>query len=163
MPDEEMRRTSEARVKRSGATEGSATTFSRGVYIPRAILKRKLELVHGVQLVHMPNDVFHFAFAMDFPRDVLERIHDLRIHPLVHILDDFIVMIVMRVHIQRLVRFRGQLFLALGDGDDIAVIFVFKGVSIAFIGVPVRETFNHPELITENILDGDESENEEYA
>jgi len=36
------------RVKRSVATEGSATTFSRGVYIPRAIPQRKLELIHGV-------------------------------------------------------------------------------------------------------------------
>lgn len=58
---------------------------------------------------------------------------------------------------------RGELFLALGDGDDVAFIFVFEGVCIAFIGFPVRETLNHPELITENILDGDESENEEYA
>ena len=60
-------------------------------------------------------------------------------------------------------RLRGQLFLALGDGDNIAVIFVFKGVGIAFIGFPVRETFNHSELITEDILDGDESEDQEYA
>jgi hypothetical protein len=109
----------------------------------------------------MPNDVFHFAFAVDFPRDILERIHDFGVDPRVHILNDFIVMVVMRVHIQRFLRFRGEFFLALGDRDDIAVIFVFKGVRR--FGFPVRETFNHPELVTENILDGDESENEEYA
>jgi|LauGreDrversion4_2_1035121.scaffolds.fasta_scaffold129075_2 hypothetical protein len=90
------------RVKKSGATEGRATIFSRGINIPRAIFQCKLELIHRVQLVHVANDVFHFAFAMDFSRDVLERIHDLRIHPLVHIFDDFIVMVVMRVHIQGL-------------------------------------------------------------
>lgn len=111
----------------------------------------------------MPNDVFHFAFAVDFPRDVFERIHDFGVDPLVHIFDDFIVMVVMRVHIQGLLGLRRELFLALGDGDDIAVIFVFEGVGVAFAGFPVRETFNHSELITENILDGNESENEEYA
>jgi len=98
---------------------------------------------------------------VDFPRDVLERIHDFGVDPLVHILNDFVIMVVMRVHIQRLMCLRGQLFLTLGDGDDVAVIFVFKGVGR--FGFPVRETFNHPELVTENILDGDESENEEYA
>lgn len=151
-------------MKKSGATEGRATIFSRGIDIPRTLLQRDLEFIHRVQLVHMPNDVLHFAFAVDFPRDVLERIHDFGVDPRVHILNDFIVMGVMRVHIQRLVRFRGQLFLALGDGDNVAFIFVFKGVGVAaFVGFPVRETFNHPELITKNILDGDESENEEYA
>ena len=65
------------------------------VYVSRTIFQRKLEFVHGVQLIHVSNDVLHFAFAMDFPRDVFERIHDLRIHPLVHIFDDFVVMIVM--------------------------------------------------------------------
>jgi hypothetical protein len=49
----------------------------------------------------------------------------------------------------------------LGGHDDVAFIFVFEGVGR--FGFPVRETFNHPELISENILDGDESENEEYA
>jgi len=70
-------------------------------------------------------------------------------------------MVVMRVHIQGLLGLRCELFLSLGDGDDIAVIFVFKGVGR--FGFPVRETFNHPELVTENILDGDESEDQEYA
>lgn len=83
------------RVKKSGATEGRATIFSRGINIPRTLLQRDLELIHRVQLVHMPNDVLHFAFAVDFPRDILERIHDFGVDPLVHILNDFIVMIVM--------------------------------------------------------------------
>ena len=69
------------------------------VYVSRAIFQRKLELIHGVELVHMANDILHFAFAVDFPRDVLERIDDFGVDPLVHILNDFIVMIVMRVHI----------------------------------------------------------------
>ena len=150
-------------MKKSGATEGRATIFSRGIDIPRTLLQREFEFIHRVQFIHMPDDVLHFAFAVDFPRDVLERIHDFGIDPLVHIINDFVVMGVMRVHIQRLVRLRGQLFLAFGDSDDVAVIFVFKRVGIAFIGFPVRETFNHPELITENILDGDESEDQEYA
>ena len=113
----------------------------------------------------MPNDVFHFAFAVDFPRDVFERIHDFGVDPLVHILDDFVVMGVMRVHIQRLLRLCCKLFLALGDGDDIAVIFVFEGVATAaaLFRVSIGKTFNHSELVTENILDGDESEDEEYA
>ena len=131
------------------------------VYVSRTIFQRKLELIHGVELVHMANDILHFAFAMDFPRYVFERIHDLRIDPLVHIFDDFIVMIVMRVHIQGFLRLRCELFLALGDGDDVAVILVFEGVSR--FGFSIGETFNHPDLITENILDGDESENKEYA
>ena len=100
----------------------------RGIDIPRTLFQRNFELIHGVQLVHMPNDILHFAFAVDFPRDVLERIHDFGVDPLVHILNDFIVMGVMRVHIQRLVSLRGELFLALGDCDDIAFIFVFEGV-----------------------------------
>ena len=113
----------------------------------------------------MPNDVFHFAFAMDFPRDVLERIHDLRIHPLVHILDDFIVMVVMRVHIQGLLGLRGEFFLSLGDGDDVAFVLVLKrvGAASALLRVSVGETFNHPDLVAENILDGDECEDHEYA
>lgn len=142
---------------------GCATPSLRGIDIPRTLLQRNFEFIHRIQFVHMPDDVFHLSFAVDFPRDAFERIHDFGVDPRVHILNDFIVMGVMRVHIQRLVRFCGQLFLALGDGDDVAFIFVFKGVGIAFIGFPVRETFNHPELITKNILDGDESENEEYA
>ena len=102
---------------------------------------------------------------MDFPRDVLERIHDFSVDPLVHIFDDFVVMVVMRVHIQGLLRLRGELFLALGDSDDVAVVFVFEGVgaAAAFFGVSVRETFDHPDLVAENILDGDECEDEEYA
>jgi hypothetical protein len=148
-------------VKRSGATEGRATTFSRGIDIPRTLLQRHLEFIHRIQFVHMPDDVLHFPFAVDFPRDAFERIHDFGVDPRVHILDDFIVMVVMRIHIQGLLGLRCELFLALGDGDDVAVIFVFEGV-VRF-GFPVRETFNHPELIAENILDGDESENEEYA
>ncbi len=131
------------------------------VNIPRAILQRKLELIHGVELVHVANDILHFAFAMDFPRDVFERIHDLRIHPLIHIFDDFVVVVVMRVHIQGFLRLRGELFLALGDGDDVAVILVFEGV-VRF-GFSIGETFDHPDLITENILDGDEREDKEYA
>lgn len=114
----------------------------------------------------MSNDVLHFAFAMDFPRDVLERIHYFGIHPLVHIFDDFIVMVVMRVHIQGLLGLCGEFFLALGDGDDVAFIFVVEGVATAaaaLFGIPGRKTFDHPELITEDILDGDERENEEYA
>lgn len=145
---------------------GCATTFYEEllrVDIPRTIFQRKLELIHGVELVHMTNDVLHFAFAMDFPRDVFERIHDLRIHPLVHIFDDFVVVIVMRVHIQGFLRFRGELFLALGDRYDIAFIFVFEGVGATFVVFSGSETFNHPELVTENILDGHERENEEYA
>ncbi len=74
-------------------------TSSLRVDIPCALLQRELEFVHGVQLIHVSNDILHFAFAMDFPRDVFERIHDLRIHPFVHIFDDFVVMIVMRIHI----------------------------------------------------------------
>jgi len=111
----------------------------------------------------MPNDVLHFAFAVDFPRDVLERIHDFGVDPLVHILDDFIVMVVMRVHIQGLLGLRRELFLALGDGDNIAVVIVFEGIGVAFIVFPVRETFDHPELIAENILNSYESEDQEYA
>ena len=130
------------------------------VYVSRTIFQRKLEFVHGVQLIHVSNDVLHFAFAMDFPRDVLERIHDLRIHPLVHILDDFIVMIVMRVHIQGLLGLRSEFFLSLGDGDDVAFVLVLKrvGAAAALLRVSVGETFNHPDLVAENILDGDESE-----
>jgi hypothetical protein len=113
----------------------------------------------------MPNDIFHLSFTVDFPRDILERIHDFGVDPRVHILNDFIVMIVMRIHIQRLLCLRGEFFLALGDGDDVAVVFVVERVAsaTALFGISVRETFNHPELITEYILDGDESENEEYA
>ena len=111
----------------------------------------------------MPDDVFHFSFAVDFPRDTFERIHDFGVDPLVHIIDDFIVMVVMRVHIQRLLGLRGELFLALGDRYDIAFIFVFEGVRVAFVGFSGSETFNHPELVTEDILDGDESEDKEYA
>ena len=112
----------------------------------------------------MTNDVLHFAFAMDFPRDVFERIHDLSVDPLVHILDDFIVVVVMRVHIQRLLRLRCELFLALGDGDDVTVVIVFEWIGVApLFGVSVGKTFDHPELITENILDGYESEDNEYA
>lgn len=135
------------------------------VYVSRTIFQRKLELIHGVELVHMANDVLHFAFAMDFPRDIFERIHDFSVDPLVHIFDDFIVVIVMRVHIQRFLRLRCELFLALGDGDDVAVILVFEwvGAAAAFFGVSVRETFYHPDLIAENILDADEREDEEYA
>ena len=94
----------------------------------------------------MPNDVFHFSFAMNFPRDIFERIHDFGIHPLVHILDDFIVMVVMRVHVQGLLGLRSELFLALGDGDDVAVVFVFEGVgaAAALFGIPIGETFDHP-------------------
>ena len=47
----------------------------------------------------MSDDVLHFAFAVHFSRDVLERIDDFGVDPLVHVLDDFIVMVVMRVHI----------------------------------------------------------------
>ena len=157
------------RVRNSGATEatpsrGRATPSLRGIDIPRTLLQRHLEFIHRVQFVHMPNDIFHFSFPVDFPRDAFERIDDFGVDPRVHILNDFIVMVVMRIHIQGLLGLRGELFLALGDGDDVAFIFVFKGVRVAaFIGFPVRETFNHPELIAENILDGDESENEEYA
>ena len=173
--DENKRRPNEGVMEQP---QGCAITDERGmrnngrernyeellrVYVSRAIFQRKLELIHGVELVHVANDILHFAFAMDFPRDVFERIHDLRIHPLVHIFDDFVVVIVMRVHIQRLLRFRGELFLALGDGDDVAVIFVFEGVSATFVVFSGSETFNHPELVTENILDGHERENEEYA
>ena len=113
----------------------------------------------------MPNDVFHFAFAVDFPRDVLERIDDFGVDPLVHILDDFIVMVVMRVHVQGFLGLRSELFLALGDGDDVAVVLVFEGVGVAaaLFGIPGRETFDHPDLVAENILDGDESEDKEYA
>lgn len=131
------------------------------VYVSCAIFQCKLELIHGVELVHMTNDILHFAFAVHFPRDVFERIHDLRIDPLVHIFDDFIVVIVMRVHIQGFLRLRCELFLALGDGDDVAVVIVFEGVGR--FGFSIGETFNHPDLITENILDADERENEEYA
>ena len=56
---------------------------------------------------------------------------------------------------------RCDLFLALGDGDNVAVVFVFEGV-IRF-GFSIGETFNHADMVTENILDGDESEDEEYA
>ena len=73
--------------------------FLRGIDIPRTILQRQLELIHGVQLVHMTDDVLHFPFAVHFSRDVLERIDDFGVDPLVHVLDDFIVMVVMRVHI----------------------------------------------------------------
>ena len=134
---------------------------SRGIDIPRTLLQRHLEFIHRVQFVHMPDDIFHLSFAVDFPRDAFERIHDFGVDPLVHIIDYFIVVVVMRVHIQGLLGLRCELFLALGDGDDVAFVFVFKGV-VRF-GFPVRKTFNHPELITENILDSDESENEEYA
>lgn len=65
------------------------------VYVSRTLLQRDFEFIHRIQFVHVPNDVFHFSFAMNFPRDVFERIHDFGIHPLVHILDDFIVMVVM--------------------------------------------------------------------
>ena len=152
-------------MKRSGAQSDSVATvrndFSRGIDIPRTLLQRHLEFIHRIQFVHMPDDVFHLSFAVDFSRDAFERIDDFGVDPLVHIIDDFIVMGVMRVHIQRLVCLGRELFLALGDGDDVAFVFVFEGV-VRF-GFPVRETFNHTELITENILDGDESENEEYA
>ena len=113
----------------------------------------------------MTNDVLHFPFAMDFPRDVFERIHDFGVDPLVHVLNDFIVMIVMRVHIQGLLGLCGEFFLSLGDGDNIAFVFVFEGVgaAAAFFGIPVGKTFNHPDLVAENILDGDESEDDEYA
>jgi len=111
----------------------------------------------------MPNDVLHFAFPVDFPRDVLERIHDLRIDPLIHILDDFVIMVVMRIHIQGLLGLRGKFFLALGDGDDVAVIFVFKRIGRAFFRVTGRETFDHTNMITENILDGDKRHDDKYA
>lgn len=75
--------------------------FSLRVNIPRTLLKRQLELVHRVQLVHVPNDVLHFPFAVHFSRDILERIDDFGVDPLIHILNDFVVMSVMRVHIQR--------------------------------------------------------------
>ena len=142
---------------------GCATTFSRGIDIPRTLLQRNFELIHRVQLVHMTNDVLHFAFAVDFPRDVLERIDDFGVDPLVHILDDFIVMVVMRVHVQGFLGLRSELFLALGDRDNIAVVFVFEGIIVVFFCVSIGETFDHTDLITKNILDGDESENEEYA
>lgn len=81
---------------------GCVITDERGLFrvnIPRTLFQRKLEFIHGVQLIHVSDDIFHFAFAMNFPRDVFERCHDFRIHPLVHIFDDFVVMIVMRVHV----------------------------------------------------------------
>ena len=109
----------------------------------------------------MANDVLHFAFAMDFPRDVFERIHDFGVDPLVHVLNDFIVMVVMRVHIQGLLGLCGEFFLSLGDGDNIAFVFVFEGVGR--FGFSIGKTFNHPDLVAENILDGDESEDDEYA
>ena len=56
---------------------------------------------------------------------------------------------------------RCDLFLALGDGDDVAVVFVVERV-IRF-GFSIGETFNHTDMVTENILDGDEREDEEYA
>ncbi len=87
------------RVKRSGAPARVRNDFSRGINIPRTLLQRHPEFIHCVQFIHMPDDVLHFAFAVDFPRDVLERIHDFGVDPLVHILNDFIVMGVMRVHI----------------------------------------------------------------
>jgi hypothetical protein len=137
------------------------------VYVSRTLLQRNFELIHGVQLIHMANDVLHFPFAMDFSRDVFERIHDFGVDPLVHILDDFIVMVVMRVHIQGLLGLCCEFFLSLGDGDNVAVVIVFEGVgaaaAAAFFRVSVGETFNHPELVAENILDGDESEDDEYA
>ena len=111
----------------------------------------------------MPDDVFHFSFAVDFSRDAFERINDFGIHPLIHIFDDFIVMVVMRVHVQGFLGLRSELFLALGDGDNIAVVFVFERVGGTLLGIPVAETFNHSDMITENILDGDESEDNEYA
>jgi hypothetical protein len=115
----------------------------------------------------MPDDVFHLPFAVDLSRDAFERIHNLRIHPLVHILDDFVIMIIMRVHIQGLLGLRREFFLALGDGDNIAVVFVFERIgaaaAAAFLGIPVGKTFNHPDMITENILDADEREDKEYA
>jgi len=157
-------------VKRSGAPSDSVATvrndFSRGIDIPRTLLQRHLEFIHCVQLIHMPDDILHLAFAVNFPRDIFERIHDFGVDPLVHILDDFIVMIVMRVHIQRLLSLGCELFLTFGDGDDIAVIFIierFASAAAALFGISVRETFNHPELITEYILDGDECEDDEYA
>ena len=131
------------------------------VYVSCAILQRKLELIHGVQLIHVSNDVLHFAFAMDFPRDVFERIDDFGVDPLVHILDDFIVMVVMRVHIQGLLGLRGEFFLAFRDGDNVAFVLVFEWF-IRF-GFSIGQSLYHPDLITENILDGDERENEEYA
>jgi hypothetical protein len=111
----------------------------------------------------MPDDILHLAFAVNFPRDIFERIHDFGIHPLVHILDDFIVMVVMRVHIQGLLGLGCELFLALSNGNDIAVIVIIERFAAALFGISVRETFNHPELVTKNILDGDESEDDEYA
>jgi hypothetical protein len=48
----------------------------------------------------MPYDVLHFPFTVHFSRDVLERIDDFGIDPFIHVLDDFVVMSVMRVHIQ---------------------------------------------------------------
>ena len=139
--------------------------FLRGIYIPRTLLQREFEFIHRIQFVHVPNDIFHFSFAMNFLRDVFERIHDLRIHPLVHILDDFVIMVVMRVHIQRLLGLGCEFFLALCNRDNIAIVIVFKRVAAApaLFGIPVGKTFDHPELVTENILDGDECENEEYA
>ena len=131
------------------------------VYVSRTLLQRNFELIHGVQLVHMANNVLHFAFAMDFPRDVFERIHDFGVDPLVHVLNDFIVMVVMRVHIQGLLGLCGEFFLSLGDGDNIAFVFVFEGVGR--FGFSIGKTFNHPDLVAENILDGDESEDDEYA
>ena len=111
----------------------------------------------------MTNDVFHFPFAVHFSRDVLERIDDFGIDPLIHILNDFVVMIVMRVHIQGLLGFCGMFFLALGDRDDVAVILVFKWIGVVFFRISIGETFDHPDMITENILDGDEREDEKYA
>ena len=132
------------RVKRSGATEGRATTFSRGIDIPRTLLQRHLEFIHRVQFVHMPDDIFHFSFPVDFPRDAFERIHDFGVDPRVHILNDFIVMVVMRIHIQGLLGLRGELFLALGDCDNIAIVIIFKRVAAALFRIPVGETFDHP-------------------
>ena len=111
----------------------------------------------------MPDDVFHLPFAVDLSRDAFERIHNLRIDPLVHIIDDFVIMIIMRVHIQGLLRLRRELFLALGDGDNIAVVFVFERVGGTLLGIPVAETFNHPDMITENILDCDQCDDDKYS
>jgi len=111
----------------------------------------------------MPDDVFHLPFAVDFSRDAFERIHNLRIHPLVHILDDFVIMIIMRVHIQGLLGLRREFFLALGDGDNIAVVFVFERIGGTLLGITVSETFNHSDMITENILDYDQCDDDKDA
>jgi len=109
----------------------------------------------------MSDDVLHFPFTMHFSRDVLERIDDFGIDPFIHVLDDFIVMVVMRVHIQRFLGFCGMFFLSLGNGDNIAVVLVFEGVGR--FGFSIGKSFDHTDMVTKNILDCDEREDQEYA